>query len=40
VVVVLGANAPLIKLEIADLPVFVAENPDWEEGMGSSIRQV
>jgi molybdenum cofactor cytidylyltransferase len=38
VVVVLGANASLIKLDIADLPVFIAENPDWEEGIGSSIR--
>jgi molybdenum cofactor cytidylyltransferase len=38
VVVVLGANAPLIKQEINDLPVFVSENPDWKEGMGSSIR--
>lgn len=38
VIVVLGANAALIKLEIAELPVFVTENPQWAEGMGSSIR--
>jgi molybdenum cofactor cytidylyltransferase len=37
VVVVLGSNAPLIKLEIKDFPVFVAENPHWEKGMGCSI---
>jgi molybdenum cofactor cytidylyltransferase len=39
IVVVLGANNELIKTELTDLPVFIAENPDWEEGMGSSIRQ-
>jgi molybdenum cofactor cytidylyltransferase len=38
VVVVLGANAPLIKLEISDLPLFITENVHWEEGMGASIR--
>jgi molybdenum cofactor cytidylyltransferase len=38
VVVVLGANAALIQLDIAELPVFVAENAHWAEGMGSSIR--
>jgi molybdenum cofactor cytidylyltransferase len=38
VVVVLGANAPLISLDIKDLPVFIAQNPNWEEGMASSIR--
>jgi molybdenum cofactor cytidylyltransferase len=38
VVVVLGANKDLIKLELDDLPVFVAENPDWKQGMASSIR--
>jgi molybdenum cofactor cytidylyltransferase len=39
VVVVLGANAALIKLDIVDLPVFVAENTHWAEGMGSSIKE-
>jgi molybdenum cofactor cytidylyltransferase len=38
VVVVLGANAPLIKLEISDLPLFITENVHWQEGMGTSIR--
>lgn len=37
VVVVVGANKELIKLELSELPVFIAENPDWEEGMGLSI---
>jgi molybdenum cofactor cytidylyltransferase len=37
VIVVLGANKDLIKLELEDLPVFVAENPDWKQGMASSI---
>ncbi|QHT70973.1 nucleotidyltransferase family protein [Rhodocytophaga rosea] len=37
IVVVLGANKDLIKLELEDLPVFVAENPDWKQGMASSI---
>lgn len=38
VVVVLGANKELIKLELDDLPVFVAENPHWQDGMASSIQ--
>lgn len=37
VVVVVGANKELIKLELSDLPVFIADNSEWEEGMGSSI---
>lgn len=38
VVVVVGAHKELVKLEIANMPAFLVENPDWEEGMGSSIR--
>jgi molybdenum cofactor cytidylyltransferase len=38
VVVVLGADRELIRPEIERLPVLVAENLDWEEGLASSIR--
>ncbi len=38
VVVVLGANAERIRPLLARLPVLVAENPAWSEGMASSIR--
>ncbi|MBC7919829.1 MAG: nucleotidyltransferase family protein [Ferruginibacter sp.] len=37
VVVVLGANQAAVRPELADLPVRVVENPDWDRGMGSSI---
>jgi molybdenum cofactor cytidylyltransferase len=38
VVVVLGANAEKIRTTISRLPVLVAENPAWSEGMAASIR--
>jgi len=38
VVVVLGAQAARLRAEMAGLEVLIAENPDWEQGMGSSIR--
>lgn len=38
VVVVLGANAGAIRPSLAKLPVLIAENPAWAEGMASSIR--
>jgi molybdenum cofactor cytidylyltransferase len=38
VIVVLGANAQIIKPFIKDQPVKLLENPDWAEGMASSIR--
>lgn len=38
VVVVLGALAGRLELELAGLPVVVVNNPQWEEGMASSIR--
>lgn len=37
VVVVLGANAAIIRPALADLPVCIMENADWERGMGTSI---
>jgi molybdenum cofactor cytidylyltransferase len=38
VVVVLGANAELIRPTLAHLPVLVTENAAWAEGMAASIR--
>lgn len=38
VVVVLGAAADQVAPTLSGLPVRVAVNPDWEEGLGSSIR--
>jgi len=38
VVVVLGAHAPIIRPEVARLPVLVVDNPGWAEGRASSIR--
>lgn len=38
VVVVLGANAGAIRPSLAKLPVLIAENSAWAEGMASSIR--
>jgi molybdenum cofactor cytidylyltransferase len=38
VVVVTGAYAPEVRAAIADLPVKVVHNPDWQEGQASSIR--
>jgi molybdenum cofactor cytidylyltransferase len=38
VVVVLGANEDLIRPEIVRLPVLVTGNPEWAEGLASSIR--
>lgn len=38
VVVVVGAQAEQIKAALARLPVLIAENPAWEEGMASSVR--
>jgi molybdenum cofactor cytidylyltransferase len=37
IVVVLGANAAKIRLEIDDLPVHIVENLEWQAGMGTSI---
>ena len=38
IVVVLGAQAEQMRLELTGLEVQVTENPDWEQGMGSSIQ--
>ena len=38
VVVVVGANAAPIRETLAKLPVLIAENPAWAEGMAASIR--
>ena len=38
VVVVVGAQADSIRASLAKLPVIIAENPAWAEGMASSLR--
>ncbi len=38
VIVVLGAHQDRIKPALARLPVICAANPDWAEGMASSLR--
>ena len=38
VVVVLGAHEEKIRPALARLPVLIAENPAWAEGMAASIR--
>lgn len=38
VVVVLGAAVERMAAELANLPVTIAHNPDWETGMASSLR--
>ncbi|MEX2189125.1 MAG: nucleotidyltransferase family protein, partial [Bacteroidota bacterium] len=35
--IVIGANAPEIRAEVARLPLSVINNPRWQEGMSSSI---
>jgi molybdenum cofactor cytidylyltransferase len=37
-VVVLGAGSATLRSHLADFPAAIAENPDWREGMASSIR--
>ncbi len=38
IVVVVGAQAELVKNELEHLPVLVADNGEWQKGMSSSIR--
>ena len=38
VVVVLGAHEETIRPHLARLPVLIADNPAWSEGMAASIR--
>lgn len=37
ILVVLGANAELIRAELEDLPVHLAFNSDWQTGLAGSI---
>lgn len=37
IVVVLGANAPIIEPTITGQPIQIIHNSDWEKGMASSI---
>lgn len=39
VVVMLGANCSLIHAQLTHLPVHIVYNPDWSQGMTSSIRK-
>jgi molybdenum cofactor cytidylyltransferase len=34
----LGASGDKIQAEVSDLPVQIVTNPEWQTGMGSSIR--
>jgi molybdenum cofactor cytidylyltransferase len=38
VVIVTGARADDVQLALADLPVEVSHNPDWEAGQSTSVR--
>ncbi|MGC8549536.1 MAG: nucleotidyltransferase family protein [Acidobacteriaceae bacterium] len=38
VVIVLGDKVDQLRLELAGLPVLSVINPDWQQGMGSSMR--
>lgn len=38
VVLVIGANKPQIAPQIIDLPLTVIDNPNWQEGMSSSVK--
>lgn len=38
VYVVLGSNESLHRKEIEKLPITIVSNPDWEKGMGSSLK--
>ncbi|CAH0995016.1 Nicotine blue oxidoreductase [Emticicia aquatica] len=38
IVTVLGANRHLIRKEIEKIPITVIDNPQWENGMSSSIK--
>ena len=39
VAVVLGARAEALRAEVAGLDVRTMENPEWERGMGGSVRR-
>jgi molybdenum cofactor cytidylyltransferase len=38
ILVVIGAHAELVSLELQSLPVLIAYNPEWATGIGSSLR--
>jgi molybdenum cofactor cytidylyltransferase len=38
IAVVIGANAELIRDDLQPLPVLIADNREWESGIGSSLR--
>ena len=38
VVIVTGAAAPQVRAAVADLPVLLIHNPDWEAGQSTSVR--
>jgi len=38
VVIVAGVHTPEIRAAVADLPVMVIHNPDWEAGQSTSVR--
>ena len=38
IVVVLGANRQIIRKELERMPITVIDNPQWENGMSSSIK--
>lgn len=38
VVVTIGAHRDLVEAELTSLPVVVAHNPEWSQGMSSSLR--
>jgi molybdenum cofactor cytidylyltransferase len=38
VVIVAGEHAPDIRVTVADLPVMLIHNPDWEAGQSTSVR--
>jgi molybdenum cofactor cytidylyltransferase len=38
VILVIGANEESVSGEVYDLPVQLARNKNWQEGMGSSVR--
>ena len=38
IVVVLGANKELVRKELERMPITLIDNPNWQEGMASSLK--
>lgn len=38
IIVTIGAHEDLVRPELQSLPVVVAHNPEWEQGISSSLR--